>query len=311
MNPLQDRIQTRTARTEEEYEHRLTQFLHSVNEFNGKAIGHSVSPTEVADHFRLKSNEWLPSTLRYNRAFIMRWLEALIHREPDSEILKQAIATIRETSAKKSRKSDQKSTSSYKAKSIPIDHLQLMIDYCKSVKSEWAKRSVNFLQANILTGLRPCEWETAQWIDLTTLIVRNAKATNGRANGPTRIVTIASNDPLYEATKQHFLDLQNWRAAGGDFDKYYENARKAIQRINRSLWPTRTKRHYTLYTGRHQFAANEKAGGASKAEIAENMGHASDETAAKHYGKGRSGWNKKPSPMPESRPDMEIGNPTN
>lgn len=311
MNALPIRTQTRTERTEDEYEHRLTQFLHSVNEHLGKPIGSSVSPTEVADYFQLKSNEWLPSTLRFNRAFIMRWMDTLLLQQPESETLKQAINTIRETRAKKNRKTDQKSTSSYKAKSIPQDHLKAMIDHCKTLRSEWATKAINYLQANILTGLRPCEWETALWVDTTTLIIRNAKATNGRANGPTRMVTISAEDPLYEATKQHFLDLQAWRTAGGEFDKYYENARKAIQRVNRSLWPTRTKRHYTLYTGRHQFAANEKAGGASKAEIAENMGHASDETAAKHYGKGRSGWNKKPSPMPETRPDMEIGNPTN
>lgn len=307
MNALPIRTQTRTERTEDEYEHRLTQFLHSVNEHLGNPIGSSVSPTEVADYFQLKSNEWLPSTLRFNRAFIMRWMDALLLQQPESETLKQAISTIRETRAKKNRKTDQKSTSSYKAKSIPQDHLKAMIDHCKTLRSEWATKAINYLQGNILTGLRPCEWETALWVDTTTLIIRNAKATNGRANGPTRMVTISAEDPLYEATKQHFLDLQAWRAAGGEFDKYYENARKAIQRINRSLWPTRTKRHYTLYTGRHQFAANEKAGGASKAKIAENMGHASDETAAKHYGKGRSGWNKKPSPMPESKPDMEIG----
>ena len=54
------------------------------------------------------------------------------------------------------------------------------------------------------------------------------------------------------------------------------------------LWPTR-KMKPTLYSGRHQFAANLKAAGYSRAEIAALMGHATDETAGQQYGRKKAG----------------------
>lgn len=51
---------------------------------------------------------------------------------------------------------------------------------------------------------------------------------------------------------------------------------------------TADKIHVTLYTARHQFSANMK-NILSKDQVADLMGHSSNETAGLHYGKKRSG----------------------
>jgi integrase len=59
------------------------------------------------------------------------------------------------------------------------------------------------------------------------------------------------------------------------------------------------KRYPTLYSLRHQFAANAKACGLTKAEIAALMGHASEDTAGRHYARrttGHTGLNARPLP---------------
>lgn len=49
------------------------------------------------------------------------------------------------------------------------------------------------------------------------------------------------------------------------------------------------KNRITLYSGRHQFSANAKKAGVPAIEIAAMMGHGSDETHVKSYGKRRVG----------------------
>jgi integrase len=89
------------------------------------------------------------------------------------------------------------------------------------------------------------------------------------------------------------------------FEQYYMRCRKALQRACRQIWPRRES-HITLYSGRHQFCANLKAVGRSRAEVAYAMGHGSEETAAAHYGKRRSGW-RGLEPMATTTPDLTMG----
>ncbi|MCA8451381.1 hypothetical protein, partial [Burkholderia vietnamiensis] len=49
------------------------------------------------------------------------------------------------------------------------------------------------------------------------------------------------------------------------------------------------KTYPTLYSARHQFAADAKSSGWTQAEVAALLGHASDDTAARHYARARSG----------------------
>ena len=70
--------------------------------------------------------------------------------------------------------------------------------------------------------------------------------------------------------------------------KYYNGVRLTIHRIVRDIFPNRRK-YPSLYSTRHQFAANLKAAEFTKCEIAALMGHAVDTTATMHYGRKRHG----------------------
>lgn len=150
----------------------------------------------------------------------------------------------------------------------------------------WALR---WLRAASLTGLRPCEWPGAQ-LDLSAnppaLSVLNRKSTNGRSFGPVRVLTLEG----LSLAELHFL--ADWcrfcERHAQQWDHIYEVTRKALQRAVDQLRPKPNKR-ITLYTGRHQLAADAKASGRSKTEVAALLGQASLETAGRHYGKKRYG----------------------
>ena len=70
--------------------------------------------------------------------------------------------------------------------------------------------------------------------------------------------------------------------------------RSLAQKIQSARKKARVKDKITLYSARHQFAADAKAAGLSKAEIAALMGHRSIETAGEHYGRRSAGWTGDP-----------------
>ena len=76
-----------------------------------------------------------------------------------------------------------------------------------------------------------------------------------------------------------------------EYDYFYNGCAIALYKACRQCWPRR-KRHITLYSTRHQFSANAKSSGFSRAEIAAMMGHAVDITATIHYGRKQAGNEK-------------------
>ncbi|MGZ8160209.1 MAG: hypothetical protein ACXWT4_15560, partial [Methylobacter sp.] len=90
----------------------------------------------------------------------------------------------------------------------------------------------------------------------------------------------------------HLFNIASARDKGMEFDQYYKRCRDCLYKANRKIWPRRPK-SICLYSARHQFAADAKKSGLSKTAIAALMGHASQETAATHYGRrtaGRGGF---------------------
>jgi hypothetical protein len=61
--------------------------------------------------------------------------------------------------------------------------------------SAWASDLERWVEAGLITGLRPSEWAEARLEHSASLgpvlIVKNAKATNGRAHGPRRTMLLA------------------------------------------------------------------------------------------------------------------------
>jgi len=144
-----------------------------------------------------------------------------------------------------------------------------------------------------LLGLRPCEWSSARVVG-TRLIVRSAKATNGRACGPEReidllgpyehpIVLLDLADLICAMSRLPFAEPDRRRAFG-----------RLAARLDRACHRAGVAR-ISLYTPRHIALSSAKRV-MTPAEVAALAGHAVDRTAAQHYAKRRTGWRRKAIP---------------
>lgn len=176
-------------------------------------------------------------------------------------------------------------TSSGKAKSVRIEDLHRLVVWLQEHGGLWDDLAARWLFWSIQTGLRPIEWRDAMLQAHASgyaLEVRNAKHSLGRSHGEHRLVHLQIQASGANAL-QAFLDRVQ-----GDFEGAYQGCRLALHRATQALWPRR-RRQPSLYTGRHQFAADAKASGLAPEAIAALMGHAVTETHQTHYGKRRSG----------------------
>ena len=181
-------------------------------------------------------------------------------------------------------------TSSLKAKRVTEQDHQTLMAYLDSritAADQWAKAARDLCEVTLQTGLRPSEWADT-WLRAATgssppiLSVRNAKQTHGRGNGDRRSLDLseltADEAGRIEAMSQYARACEesegSWAETQEKIAKYlYVAVRKAFKR---------RKRYISLYSYRHQFAANTKVA-RSKAEVAALMGHGSDETAGRNY----------------------------
>lgn len=170
------------------------------------------------------------------------------------------------------------------------------------------------LVASRAFGLRPTEWEQAELVsrrDPDTgesgllLIVQNAKhhEHGQRTFGKTRTLRIGTGLEPHEinaaraaiAQVREYLRLERQRCAraGQEYDRDAAFAKltslcnEALQSARKTL---KIADRITLYSARHQFAADAKASGIGLVALAALMGHASIETAKRHYGRRMNGW---------------------
>jgi len=178
-------------------------------------------------------------------------------------------------------------TSATKLKKFPLKDFDKIIRTLTEKPGKWAKPLTDWLASSVLTGLRPQEWSRAEMKDIdgeAALVVINAKATNGRAHGPTRTILLGGlSRQEIDLVRRHADRCRMWDGMG-QFQELYEGCAQTLSTMCRRLWPRRSK-HVTLYSCRHQFSANAKASGFSREEVAALMGHAVDTTATTHYGK--------------------------
>jgi integrase len=192
-------------------------------------------------------------------------------------------------------------TSSTKAKRFLEADLDRVCFAALASRSPNSKRLVAYLRAATICGCRPCEWPSAtlrrsavpgfQW----ELIVPNAKNTNGRSTGEARTLrwTELSNDQVD--------DITAWIAFAQEkrYDTLLDTLGSLMSRLTGALFPHR-KLLPTLYSTRHEATARWKATYLSAdqsieqriaglATVAALLGHISDETASKHYGRPRRG----------------------
>lgn len=179
----------------------------------------------------------------------------------------------------------------------------------KAAKGVGNWNALAWLLAGRATGLRPVEWKNAkleEGPEGPVLVVENAKHTNGRGNGPVRHLhltelraRVLSEDPAaleaWEALTNHLANVKRAREKGArGFEKYYEACRQGLHRLSLLAGI----KGISLYTSRHQFAADSKRAGHSHPQTAAEMGHASDRTAVTHYGRRVQGRPGTPLPLP-------------
>lgn len=291
MDPRQTaRTQTRTKATIAAYLSRAHGLLCRIAEEMQLPEDAYPPPSDVVTYMRRRANEWKWATFRqYQASLVCRYeMEFERNRDPLFQKTAEQIRNLPSTDCRPEREPGR--TSSRKRKGIPKRDYDLLVSNLANPAraSDYSKRAALWLMAGLATGLRPCEWENARLSeDGTVLSVQNAKATNGRATGTSRVVPVNADD--FPVIRAHIASLRELQARGLEFSAIQKGCRQAIRRTCAVLWPGEDKRMYALYSARHQFSANTKAI-ASAEEVAALLGHRSTRTARRHYAKRRSAW---------------------
>lgn len=184
-------------------------------------------------------------------------------------------------------------TSALKIKKFPPDDLMAIYKWLEKSKAQYSEPLKLFLLATITTGLRPVEWQHAQLLTdkihepKIRLVVLNAKATDGRGNGKKRTLDLTEVPTFYLDTIQLFLEWVQTKKGRVKWSSVQASLSRHLARANAALWPKR-KGSYTLYSCRHQAAANFKCI-FSRAEVAALFGHATDESATRYYARSHNG----------------------
>ena len=179
------------------------------------------------------------------------------------------------------------------------DYVRLNAYLRMRLRSDTALTLQDWLRAGISTGLRPSEWKASEVVRYEDphhpmgrrvyLLVLNAKATNGRANGVVRTLDISEFNEGAIASVQRMSDKGLQAHAAGRYREFQSNCAQTLYQACRKLWPRR-KMHYALYSCRHQFIANHKALGLANEEISALAGHRVDDPAVHNDARSRAAW---------------------
>lgn len=280
---------TREASTEVLYRKRVATLTLRAS----ASLGRAVTLCEIVDCFCSTHEEFSPATIR-NYAAALHF--AIGEAEGRGEIGADNAATCRVRLVQRPRprpRSAETRTSARKAKSVAPQVLHAVCQKLRHRGRQDDRLLVHLLVQNITFGLRPCEYEGAR-IEELYLVVRSAKATNGRAVSPTRELGLEDlGDHQLQSLNALIANVE--RAANGDVAALIDRLGARLRRACKSLKvPV-----FSLYTTRHQAIANKKS--TSSAEVvAAFAGHVSTYTAVKHYAPKGKAWKidktAKPSP---------------
>lgn len=191
----------------------------------------------------------------------------------------------------------EKKTSEKKLKHITEEDMSKSLHYFKHADiGYWDNVAIGIFIISYFTGIRPIEITQSSVIYIynddgelvPALRVKNAKNTNGRGNRKYRTIPLDRAEGLSIEEVRRFVEAASFpKLANGKPttpEKYEKYASAAFGKHMRKIFPRR-KYHITLYTARHQFAADAKRSGMIAAELAALLGHATDRTAHIHYAK--------------------------
>ncbi|WP_347258873.1 hypothetical protein [Methylocaldum sp.] len=266
-------LPTRTPSTNRAYQNRAEQLIRRFKHEHGKCW--RAHPEAFYDWLINRREEFAKATWRqYKSALVYFFMD-----QGFTALALQLSQVINQGCTHRSQ-----NTSAKKLKKLTDRDLRKLVGKLCEGNGRHDQLIAAWLVAGIATGLRPCEWQFAR-LDGDTLIVKNAKATNGRAHGPARRLHLDTLTPEQKNIIAAFISrIQDF----ADFGQLQKQCGDRLFRVTRCLWPKR-QQHITLYSARHQFAANTKCAGLSLTEIAALMGHATDNTASQHYGRRTAG----------------------
>lgn len=168
--------------------------------------------------------------------------------------------------------------------------------------SAYGRVAALWLAATRLVGLRPCEWTGARRVGIA-LVVCTAKATQGRAHGPTRSLNLSGLSPMEVQIIDRCLAEMDGRE-GPSYRQLYSRVRDLIADVGRRCLSPRSQ-YPSLYTARHMFASAAKST-FTKVEVAALLGHGSVDSAAVHYAAARYARGGRPLQVRASPGDIDA-----
>lgn len=288
-------IPNRLPKTEKDYAIKARNLCSQTARAYGYESPNSVPLTTVVEYVISRKPTYSRNTWKQYKNSLRHHAEQLIEIQNEKVVAEEAQAAIRMLNQETSEgcmKSGTR-TSALKQKTFKKADFEKLITYLQLHvgKHRYARTLTLWLKASRLTGLRPSEWEHADLTNIYStpaLVIRNAKATNGRANGDERtlVLDLLTKDEL--EVIQDMVEMVEGFSTEMPFNQLQEICRTYMKRAARNCFGKRQK-YPTLYSNRHQFSADAKFSGHSKAEVAALLGQASDETAGIHYARKSSG----------------------
>jgi integrase len=261
----------------------------------------SLTANAFVDYLLAKRAGYRANSWRQVRRAAIYGMTQEAERDPAAAPAIHAAISTLEAAAPAPDKNLPPRTSSTKAKRSSESDVDRMCFAALASRSPNGKHLVSCLRASNVCGCRPCEWPGAifrrsavpgfEW----ELVVPNAKNTNGRSTGEFRTLRWVT------LPKDLVDDVTNWTAIarGPNYARLLATLGSLLSRITAELFP-RKKKPPTLCSMRHEATARWKAAYlpadqsteqrlAGLAIVAALLGHISDETASKHYGRPHRG----------------------
>ncbi len=220
----------------------------------------------------------------------------------------EVVCKSRKNADRKTGAIDESRTSGNKFKSVPVKQKEIVFAALNKITrkgNEFSELAIAWLQAGIITGIRPSEWEHTELLgntgdfyysenddEILKLVVKNAKHSHemgsNRGNGDERTLIMTNLNEEDIKTVIKFYDLLQDFMQKYPFKKVYNRARQILHSGNTKSLPKSSK-FITLYSARHQFVSDRKAIGEHPAFTAALLGHSSIKTAKTTYGRRASG----------------------
>lgn len=276
-------IPSRTKSTEDQYLKRFELLRERfISETNFDPYSEMDEFAEWLDILRktLKKSSWRIYRAAINQAII---------KEKQTEKLVTVLSRVGEGDPRYRVSKKTSRTSAKKSKTVTNNELSELIEFLKKENTSTSILTMRFILSTRYCGLRPAEWRTCD-IDMgeKKLHVKNAKSTNGRANGEYRLLDL-SNIPSDILNHINILVSDLGWTEVERFERAYVKVKNKLYQAGKKLFPYRRGGTITLYTFRHQYLADMKKSLEDIYGVSASAGHASIETAQLHYSKRRNG----------------------